>query len=46
MNVSASPSAPASHMALWWAIESRGDVVASCVALGVGLASLGLLIVF
>lgn len=46
MNVDAAPAARSSHMALWWAIETRTDIVASSVALGVGLASLGLLILF
>ena len=35
-----------SHLALWWALETRTDVLASSLALGVGLASLALLMVF
>ena len=38
-------SAP-SHFRLWWSFETRSDVLASSVALGVGLAALGALLLF
>lgn len=43
MSANAAAHPAASHFALWWSLETRTDLVASCVALGVGLAAIGLL---
>lgn len=40
VHASASPS----HFRLWWSLETRTDVLASSLALGVGLAAFGALL--
>jgi len=42
-SVPVTASAP-SHFRLWWSLETRADVLASSLALGVGLAALGALL--
>lgn len=42
VNASVAPS----HFRLWWSLETRADVLASFLALGVGLAALGALLLF